>query len=98
MGKKLYVGNLSPSVTIEQLNDLFAEIGEVTSVAIITDRDTGKSKGFGFVEMADATNASEAINQLNGYTLEDLSIVVNEARPPKQKSNSRPPRNNRNRF
>src|SRR5207253_5946645 len=81
MGKKLYVGNLSYGVTEDQLRDLFAEVGEVGEVALITDRDTGRSKGFGFVEMATDEGAQEAINRFNGYSLDNRELTVNEARP-----------------
>ena len=83
MSKKLYVGNLSFSTTEATLTDLFATIGEVTSVNIITDRMTGRSRGFGFVEMAEHTAAQEAINQLNGRTLDGRPLKVAEARPPR---------------
>src|SRR5437879_157682 len=81
MGKKLYVGNLSYGVTEDQLRDLFAEVGEVGEVALLTDRDTGRSKGFGFVEMANDGAAQEAITKFNGYALDDRELTVNEARP-----------------
>lgn len=78
---KLYVGGLAYSVTDKELEDLFAEIGQVTSAVVIKDRDSGQSKGFGFVEMADEKEAQEAIKTLNGKDLSGRSIVVNEARP-----------------
>ncbi len=81
MAKKLYVGNLSYGVTEDQLRDLFADAGEVASVAVITERDTGRSKGFGFVEMATDEGAQEAIRRFNGYNFDNRDIVVNEARP-----------------
>ena len=83
MGKKLYVGNLPYSTDEQQLRDLFEEVGEITSVAIVTDRQTGRSRGFGFVEMETQEAADEAIERLHGYTLDDRDLVVNEARPPK---------------
>ena len=81
MGKKLYVGNLPYSATEATLRELFAPLGEVTSVSIITDRDSGRSKGFGFVEMATDDAAQQAITQLSGKSLDDRAITVAEARP-----------------
>jgi len=81
MAKKLYVGNLSYNVTEAQLRTLFSEAGEVTEVSLITDRDTGRSKGFGFVEMGSDAEAQTAIQRFNGYTLDDRALTVNEARP-----------------
>ena len=81
MNKKLYVGNLPYSVTETALRELFAAAGEVASVAIITDRDTGRPRGFAFVEMADTTGAQKAISTINGVTLDDRQLTVNEARP-----------------
>lgn len=81
MAKKLYVGGLAYSVTDQELEALFAEQGVVVSATIIKDRDSGQSKGFGFVEMADDTAALEAIKNLNGKELSGRSIMVNEARP-----------------
>lgn len=80
MGRKLYVGNLSYSVTKEMLEELFSKAGKVESVNIVTDRYSGQSRGFGFVEMASDREAGEAIKQLNSQTLDDRQIVVNEAR------------------
>jgi RNA recognition motif-containing protein len=80
MVKKIYVGNLSFQTTDSDLKDLFAQFGEVESVSIITDRDTGRSKGFGFVEMNDES-AEKAISQLNGTQLNGRALTVNEARP-----------------
>lgn len=81
MAKKLYVGGLAYSVTEQELEALFAEAGKVVSVAVIKDRDSGQSKGFGFVEMADDAEADEAIKNLNGKDLSGRAIMVNEARP-----------------
>jgi RNA recognition motif-containing protein len=81
MNKKLYVGNLPYSVTEEALRELFAPAGEIASVAIITDRDTGRPRGFAFVEMADVAGAQKAISTVNGATLGDRQLTVNEARP-----------------
>ncbi len=82
---KIYVGNLSFQTTEDDLRNLFAEHGQVDSVAIITDRDTGRSRGFGFVEMGDDGEARAAIEALNGKELQERTLTVNEARP-------RPPR------
>ena len=78
---KIYVGNLSYEVTEEDLRQEFGAFGEVTSASIITDRDSGRPKGFGFVEMATKSEAEAAITSLNGKTLKDRTVVVNEARP-----------------
>ncbi len=80
MSKKLYVGNLAFQTTEEELNGIFSQFGAVESVTIITDRDTGRSKGFGFVVMEEA-DADKAIEQLNGSQLGGRNLTVNEARP-----------------
>lgn len=81
MGNKLYVGNLPFSATDDSLREMFRQAGQVESARIITDRDTGRSKGFGFVEMSTEQEASEAINKFNGTELDGRSLTVNEARP-----------------
>jgi RNA recognition motif-containing protein len=81
MGKKLYVGNLSYSVRDSDLEDLFAAHGSVQSAQVIMERDTGRSKGFGFVEMSNDQEAQDAISALNGRELEGRTLTVNEARP-----------------
>jgi cold-inducible RNA-binding protein len=81
MAKKLYVGNLGYDTTEDSLRSLFAGVGEVASVNIITDRMSGRPKGFGFVEMATEAEAQKAISQLNSTTLDDRQISVAEARP-----------------
>jgi RNA recognition motif-containing protein len=81
MGKKLYVGNLSYEVTDSDLEQLFAAHGTVQSAQVIMDRDTGRSKGFGFVEMANDQEAQAAIAALNGKESGGRSLTVNEARP-----------------
>lgn len=81
MPMKLYVGGLAYSVTDEELKTLFAEHGEVTSANVIKDRDSGQSKGFGFVEMTDIKEAQNAIKELNGKEVSGRSIMVNQARP-----------------
>lgn len=79
MQKKLYVANLSWSTTDESLKELFSQIGTVASANIIIDRETGKSRGFAFVEMASEEEANEAIQRLNGYNLDGRTIKVSEA-------------------
>jgi RNA recognition motif-containing protein len=81
MGNKLYVGNLPFSATDDSLRELFAQSGTVGSATIITDRDTGRSKGFGFVEMSSDQEAADAITKFNGTNFEGRTITVNEARP-----------------
>jgi cold-inducible RNA-binding protein len=81
MGKKLYVGNLTYGVTDSVLEGLFAAHGTVQSAQVIMDRDTGRSKGFGFVEMGSDAEAQAAIAALNGAQHEGRSLTVNEARP-----------------
>lgn len=81
MGKKIYVGNLSFSVSEELLNSTFAQFGAVDSAKIITDRETGRSKGFGFVEMSSEQDAAQAIEKLNGQDLNGRNMNVSEARP-----------------
>ena len=77
---RLYVGSLSYQTTEEELADLFGQVGQVVSATVITDRDSGRSKGFGFVEMSNDDEARKAIEQLNGTSLGGRQIVVNEAR------------------
>ncbi len=77
---RLYVGSLSYQTTEEELADLFGQVGQVVSATVITDRDSGRSKGFGFVEMSNDDEARKAIEQLNGTTLGSRQIIVNEAR------------------
>jgi RNA recognition motif-containing protein len=81
MGNKLYVGNLAYSVRDESLQSAFSEFGTVTSAKVMMDRETGRSKGFGFVEMGSDAEAQAAINGMNGQALEGRPLVVNEARP-----------------
>lgn len=81
MGKKLYVGSLSYNTTEDSLGNLFTQAGLVDSVRIITDRETGRAKGFGFVEMSTDAEAANAIAMLNGVDLDGRNIVVNEAKP-----------------
>ena len=88
MGNKLYVGNLPYTVRDEDLQQSFGQFGAVTSAKVMMERDTGRSKGFGFVEMASDAEAQAAINGMNGQPLGGRSITVNEARP----MEARPPR------
>ncbi len=88
MGNKLYVGNLAYSVRDDDLNQAFSAFGSVTSAKVMMERDTGRSKGFGFVEMGDDAQAQAAISGMNGQPLAGRTIVVNEARP----MEARPPR------
>ena len=81
MGSKLYVGNLSYEVTGSDLQALFEAHGTVESAEVIADRDTGRSKGFGFVEMHDGTAARTAITKLQGQEMEGRTLTVNEAKP-----------------
>jgi cold-inducible RNA-binding protein len=86
MAKKLYVGNLSYATTEGNLSELFGTVGEVTSVSLITDRSSGRSKGFAFVEMAEDSAAQAAIAQLSGKEVDGREISVAEARPQKPRS------------
>lgn len=81
MGKKIYVGNLSYSLNDQSLVDVFSEFGSVQSARIIMDRDSGRSKGFAFVEMATEDEAASAISKLNGYELAGRALNVSEAKP-----------------
>ena len=88
MSKKLYVGNLSYQITEDGLRDVFAAIGEVTSSKIVMDTATGRSRGFGFVEMANDEEAEKAITTLNGTSVMDRTINVSEARPQRDRGGS----------
>ncbi len=88
MGNKLYVGNLAYSIRDNDLEQAFSQFGTVTSAKVMMERDTGRSKGFGFVEMGSDAEAQAAINGMNGQPLSGRSVVVNEARP----MEPRPPR------
>ena len=81
MGQKIYVGNLGFTVTNEDLKEKFEQYGNVDSAKIITDRESGRSKGFGFVEMSNSQEANQAINALNGSDFQGRSMTVNEAKP-----------------
>ena len=93
MSNKLYVGNLSFRVTSEDLQEYFGAAGTVDSANVVMDRETGRSRGFGFVEMADEDSANNAIAQFNGQEYDGRNIVVNEARPREDRGSS----NNRSR-
>jgi RNA recognition motif-containing protein len=86
MGTKLYVGGLPYSSTEQQLQELFSQHGSVTSAKIITDKYTGQSRGFGFVEMATGEEAQKAITALNGTQLDGRTLTVNEARPQEKRT------------
>jgi RNA recognition motif-containing protein len=81
MGRKLYVGNLPYSATEQSLHEAFSAYGTVDSATVITDRDTGRSKGFGFVEMSTDAEAQKAIQELNDTKMDERQIKVNEAKP-----------------
>jgi len=89
MGKRLYCGNLAYETTETNLTELFGAIGEVTSVSLITDRMTGRSKGFAFVEMVEDSAAQQAINELNGKDVNGREIKVAEARPQRERRDNR---------
>lgn len=89
MGKKLYVGNIPAQATEADLTELFSKIAGVESAKIITDLQTGRSRGFGFVEMSTDSDAEKAITELNGASFMDSAIVVNEARPQRQREKRR---------
>ncbi|MBV6449773.1 MAG: hypothetical protein MHPDNHAH_00486 [Anaerolineales bacterium] len=107
MDTKLYVGNLSFETTEQGLRELFMQAGNVVSVALIKDRDSGRSKGFGFVEMGSQSEAQKAISMFNSYTLNDRQLTVNVARPREERGGFRQDRggprqqrgnNNRRRY
>ena len=89
MGKKLYVGNLSFNVDTNQLTEAFAQFGTVDSVNVITDRDTGRSKGFAFVEMSADSEAQTAIQKLHGTELAGREMNISEAKPRENRNDSR---------
>jgi RNA recognition motif-containing protein len=93
MSKRIYVGNLSYQTTENDLTSLFEQAGQVESVSIITDRDTGRSKGFGFVEMSNE-DGEKAIAQFNGAEVNGRSLTVNEARPREERGAGRGGRSN----
>ncbi len=98
MGKKLYVGNLPYSATDSSLNELFSQHGAVVSTTIITDRDSGRSKGFGFVEFSEDQSAIKAMESLNGSMLDGRALTVNEAKPQAPREDRGQSFNRRNRY
>lgn len=97
MVSKLYVGNLSFDTTDQDLEKSFSEFGEVASATVVKDRDTNRSKGFGFVEYVQAADAKKAMDAMNGKDLNGRSLKVDEARPPKDRNRSSGGYNNRER-
>jgi cold-inducible RNA-binding protein len=87
--KRLYVGNLSFHTTEDQLREMFASYGQIDSVSLVTDRDTGQSRGFCFVEVADDASAEKAISELNGRDVDGRTLNVNEARPREERGGAR---------
>lgn len=87
MGKKIYVGNLAYSVESNQLTEVFAQFGTVDSAKVITDRDSGRSKGFAFIEMSQDSEAQAAIEKLNGTDLSGRAMNISEAKPQEPRSN-----------
>ena len=87
MSKKLYVGNLPYSATDQSLSDAFSQCGTVETAKVIMDRDSGRSKGFGFVEMSSATEAQDSISRLNGSQMDGRAINVSEAKPQAPRDN-----------
>lgn len=81
MSKRIYVGNLSFKTTADGLRDAFSQFGEVTSSTVVSDRETGRSRGFGFVEMAEIADGQRAIEAMHGNDFEGRTLIVNEARP-----------------
>ncbi len=98
MESKLYVGNISWDATEDSLSELFTKCGEVVSVKIITDNFSGKSKGFGFIEMSSQEEAEKAINELNETEFLGRPLKVSAARPPRRNNNNNRDRNSRSRF
>lgn len=100
MATKLFVGSLSWNVRDDQLRDFFAGVGNVVSATVIIDRETNRSKGFGFVEMSSDDEAKAAIDQLNGKELDGRAVTVNEARPREERprGNFNGPRNDDRRY
>jgi RNA recognition motif-containing protein len=98
MAKRLFVGSLPYSITDEGLRELFAAHGEVVSAKVIIDRESGRSKGFGFVEFGSDEEADKAIKALNNSEIDGRTIVVNEARPQEDRGGGRPTTVRRNRW
>lgn len=87
MAKKLFIGGLPYKISSQDLEKLFGQVGKVVSATVIEDRMTGRSKGFGFIEMETEEDAKEAIRRFNGYDLEGRQIIVNEAKPREESNN-----------
>ncbi|MDO8486976.1 MAG: RNA-binding protein [Candidatus Curtissbacteria bacterium] len=87
MAKRLFVGNLAYSVTSAQLEELFSQVGKISSLNLITDKFSGQSKGFAFLEMTTDDEANEAIKKFNGHEIDGRKMVVNEARPQENRDN-----------
>lgn len=98
MTKKLYVGNISFSATEDELRDLFQQAGEVESVKIITDNYSGRSRGFGFIEMAQEADAEKAKELFNGYSLLNRNLIVNDARPQRGRGHKNSFRRQKSRY
>jgi RNA recognition motif-containing protein len=98
MGSKLYVGNLSFGTTDQELEQAFSEYGELASAAVVKDRDTDRSRGFGFVEFAQEADAQKAKESMNGKELDGRALKVDEARAPKERNRSSGSYNGRSRF
>lgn len=94
----IYVGNLNYNLTEEEVAGLFSQYGEVVSVKLVKDKETGRAKGFGFVEMADETEGAEAVKQLDGADVQGRNIKVNEAKPKEEGSSNFRPRTGGDRF
>ena len=94
MAKRLFVGNLPYSTTSAQLEEIFSKVGKVSSLNLITDRYSGQSKGFAFVEMSSDEESNEAIKKLNNFEIDGRKIVVNEARPQEDRSRQNQNRDN----
>ena len=88
MAKRLFVGNLTYSATSAQLEELFSQVGKITSLSLITDKFSGQSKGFAFVELTTDAEADEAIKKFNNFELDGRKMVVNEARPQEKRDGS----------
>ena len=95
MSKTLYVGNLSYTTTVEELKDLFSEYESVEDVKVITDRDSGRSRGFAFVDFTSDEEAEKAIKALNGHSLGNREITVNEPRPKRDRNSGGSDRSSR---
>jgi RNA recognition motif-containing protein len=98
MENKLYVGNLAFNTTEDELRSLFVEAGTISSVALIKDRDTGRSKGFAFIEMSSQAEAQKAISMFNGQALNDRELTVSIARPRKERGGPSDRRGGRRRY